>query len=193
MTFATHTSHSACSYPAFNNSKQLISLFAFFHVSNLALSWTESPEDCSGNRKWCCCFETLRFQGQMTVICPELWFSTDGRLCSSEHSAWGRMILRALCSFLKASSALCSPLAAFTITQGCQVPTTIFPCKEAGLELWLDVHILLFLCCSSYLVNCCAKGACNRIAASKTILLDEGSFEFCFVFFFSPNFFISAR
>lgn len=67
------------------------------------------------------------------------------------------------------------------------MPANIFSCKEAGLELWLDVPILLFLLhscqpCSSHLVSCCAKGACNYIAPGKTLLLDEGFFVFCFGF-----------
>lgn len=147
-------------------------------MSNLALAWTESPENCNGNRKRCCCSENHRFQGQITVICSDLLFSMDwqgssSRLCSSEHSAWGRLILRALCCFLMGSRAFCSPLAALTVTEGCQVPTNIFSCKEARLGLWFNVRVLLFLLhpCqpfSSHLVCCCAKGACNYIAAGKT-------------------------
>lgn len=178
-------------------------------MSNLALVWTESPENCNGSRKRRCCLENHRFQGQITVICSDLLFSMDwrrssNRLCSSERSAWGRLIPRALCCFLMTSSAFCSPLAAFPVTEGCQVPTNIFSCREVGLELGLDVHLLLFLLhpcqpCSSHLVSRCAKGTCNYIAAGKTVtlllvtlLLDEGFF-LCFVLsFFSPNCTISA-
>lgn len=52
------------------------------------------------------------------------------------------------------------------------------------------LNILLFLLhplqpCSSHLVSCCANGACNYIAAGKTLLLDYGGFCILFCAFFA--------